>query len=376
MLLLINNLKQKKMKTHVITFSFVFLISSMSIAQIKTIDNINVNEYICYCVATSSTPHSIISLDNNWQLLLLLREPMLVQQLDSLNIQYSMSQLTLLENWDLLKRNKDNTYQTSILILDEAKSKNFREYSNLLSSKLVSVIKTDVLKIKDHLISTQRDGNIYSILFSYILDGLVWDILKEKKLIEKNELSLESPLWSGYFWSLYPKREFTCGTNSISDKGYAIKINWSENSLSLMMPFVTRFDLQAKILNDIINYGKIVDKDCIDVFKDYKFFDQNGELTIPVIVEKNSNQLYQLSKQVAEKVVDFLSREIAFSQIQQEFGITEQPEIIVTLYHEILWDILLNLEYDNIIEKPLPFKDKKKAKPEDISNLIFITKKD
>jgi len=344
-------------------------------AQVNTINNYNSNEFICYCSTIGSTPKTVISLDNNWELLLLLREPMLIKQLDSLNVSYTLSQIQLLETWKLLRRNKDKTYETTIFIMDKKKSGDFRKYSNQLSNELVRIIKPDILQIIVLLKESNREANIYSILFSYILDGAVWDILEEKALISERELSIESPLWAGYFWSLFPKREFTCGTNSISDQGYSIKVNWAENAIPKMIPFVTRFDLQVQILKNLIDNEKVVDEESIDVFGPYNFFDRSGNFTVPVIVENDSNQLYIFSKNISKSVVRFLMEKVDFSKIKKEFGISDNPQAIVFLYHEMLWDILRNLEIEYIIEKPIPFRDPANTKPEDISSLSVIVKK-
>ena len=331
------------------------------------------NESICYC--TGNTPSSIIKLDNNWELLLLFRKPKNIEQLDSLRTKYTNSQLKLLQQWSLIKKDKNDFFQTSVIILDSVKSKNLRIYSEELSRQLTNEIKPKVLELKSHLKEIKREKNIYSILFSYVIDGMVWDYLKKEGIVNSREISLDNPFWDGEFWTLYPKRDFYCGTNSISDKGYSIKINWSEEAIPKMIPFVSRFDLQEKILNDFIDKGKLVDKEAFAEFERFNFFDNEGKFTAPLIVENERNKIYSISQDISAITMSFIKSNINLEILINKYNFKDNSQAIVILYHEMIWDIMRNLVNEKLIEKPIAFKNPKQTKPKDIGDLIILVKK-
>jgi hypothetical protein len=47
-------------------------------------------------------------------------------------------------------------------------------------------------------------------------------------------------------------------------------------------------------------------------------------------------------------------------------------QMIIILYHEMMWDMLNILEQQNIITRPIAFKDPIKVQPKDISDLLII----
>ncbi len=331
------------------------------------------NENICYCVGGS--PLSIVKLDNNWELLLFLRQPKTTAKLDSLEIKYTHSQLKLLKQWNLIKDNVNDFYQTSIVILDSIKTESLRNYSKQLSLNLVNEIEPKVLELKSHLKSIKREKNIYSILFSYIIDGMIWKYMEKENLVDPREIALNKPNWNGEYWTLYPKRNFYCGTNSISDNGYSIKVNWSEEAIPKMIPFVTRFDLLGKILNDFIEKGKLDDEEAIDVFGKYNFFDNHGNFTVPIIIENDQDKVYTISKEISVSIISFIKSKIDLETLKMKLGFRDTSQTLIILYHEMIWDVMSTLENKKIIEKPIAFKYPKQTKPEDIGDIIILVKK-
>jgi len=351
----------------------LLIISTNLSAQNSTFNNFKLNESISYCKTNSYTPDNIVRLDNNWDLLIALRTPKTTKEIDSLGVKFTYSQLELLRQWKLIRRDKKK-YQTNMIILDSLQTSKLRNYAQQLSISLANIIKENVSDLAGILANDERQQNTYSILFSYVLDGVVWRRLEVKNLIKKRELTLENPLWIGEFWTLYPKRNFSCGTNSLSDKGYSIKINWSEKAIPIMRPFISRSDLLEKLLNDFIENGKVTDRNVVTEFSKYNLFDKSGNLTIPIIMENESNRIYLVSEKIATQIVNFLEVNIDMEMLKNQFGFIDNSEAIIILYHEMLWEILIQLEKDKIISKPAIFESKSNPDIRSVSDLIFITK--
>lgn len=361
------------MKNIIYSFCLIFL-SPIIPAQTIPVENFKNVESICFCNTTKFTPNSILEMDNNWEIVQALIQPKTTSQLDTMGIKYSSSQLELLEDWSIISKSGDN-YQTALLIFDSTRTSELRKYSVLLSKNLVPEISDDIKRVKNVLKKMNREKNIFSILFSYILDGMVWDYLEADSISPNSEITSKRPFWAGEFWILYPKRSFSCGTNSISDKGYSIKVNWSENAIPRMKPFVTRWDILENILNDLIRAGRVENKDAIDVFGPYNFFNEKGEFSVPVIYETDNNELYLLSKSISDKVNKFLISEPDLKYLEDSFGFKSNAQALIILYHEMLWDILSLLESEKLINRPLIFRDPQKASMNDVSDLIIITRK-
>lgn len=341
-------------------------------AQQQSFYKFNQVESICYCAGNS--PASVAKLDNNWELLLSLRAPKSIATLDSTGIKYTKSQLRLLEQWKQIKQNKNGSYETLTHIFDKTQTGQLRNYSWQLSQDLLQLIRPAILNLKADLQTINREQNMYTILFSYIIDGMVWEHLEKEALIKKRQLNLSSPIWDGEFWTLFPKREFYCGTNSIADNGYALKVNWSENVIPQMLPFVSRFDLQQRILNDYMQKGKLTDPESKEVFGKFNFFDQEGNFTIPVIVESETNRTYRHSREIASIITAFIKNNIDRPKLVREYGFTDSSQALIILYHEMIWDIMKELERKEVVIKPIAFRTPDLAKPTDIADLIIMVK--
>lgn len=321
-------------------------------------------------------PNHIVKLDNNWELLLALNKgPKTKTQLDSLGIKYTNSQLKLLKTWELVDKNeKEDSFETSVVLLDSTATLKLRNYSGHISKSLVKTIYPSILELNKHLDKINRTNSAYTILFSYVLDGISWDYFIKEDLVEERVASEENPFWAGEFWSTYPHREFSCGTNTAEDRGFSMCVNWSEIAIPNMIPFVSRFDLQFRILDDYIEHGRILDKEALEVFAPYNFFDDKGNLSVPVIAENDENEIYILAKSMAEEIAYFVKNKIDWDDLIGEYGFRDTSQALIILYHEIMWDMLEILEKDGIIEKPIAFRHPHQTKPENISDLIFFKK--
>ena len=357
---------------------YVIILMSLNITflcqdnSFKNFKNVQSN---CYCNTTESTPDAILKMDNNWELVNSLTAPKTLSQLESSGVRYSESQIKLLLNWHLISKSKDDTYKIEIPVFDSIRTSVLRQYSLRLSKELTELIKDNVINLKKALKKINREPNTYSILFSYVLDGLVWDNLEADSLLPDYEITIKKPFWAGEYWLMYPKRKFSCGTNSISDKGYSIKVNWSEKAIPYMKPFVTRWDLLEKILNDLITKNKVEDKEAIEVFGQFNIFNSNGNFTVPEIEENKSNDLSNISRDISGIINTFLTSKVDTGYLINEFALKDRKQAVIILYHEIMWDMLDIMESDGLITKPAVFTDPEKSEASDVSDLVIITKK-
>ena len=335
------------------------------------LDKYDINQFIA---TSGSSPQNIINLDNNADILLACISGKSIDDIKSMKIDFTESQIRLLKDWRLLKE-ENNTLKTTFPILNAEKTKRLRNYSKNISSPLGQYLKDDIINLTKELKSIGREKNIYSILFSYVLDGLVWDLFIERNKLNKREITNEKPFWSGVVWASYPPRDFSCGTNSISDQGVSLNVNWSEKTIKKMIPFVADWENFGKMFDDYLEIGKVDNEKAKQVFLPFGLFNSSGEFTIPVIEEIKGNSLFEISYIIADEIAQQVSLLINLSELKNSFEFVDEEQTLVIAYHEIMWDLLKYFEEQNLIQKPVAFANPDEAESKDISDLVFFIKK-
>ena len=142
-----------------------------------------------------------------------------------------------------------------------------------------------------------------------------------------------------------------------------------------MIPVVNRFDLQGEILNDFKQEGRVSNKEALEVFGKFNFFDGKGNFSAPVIEENERNPIYNKSNIIASKITNFIKNHIELVTIKNQYGFVDNSQTLIILYHEMVWDIMKVLEKNEIVEKPIAFKNTELTEPADIGALVILVKK-
>lgn len=344
------------------------LLSSNTYIFAQTTDNNNWDNWedICYCTMNNSYhPSSIVSADNNLQLLLSLKNGLTRKQLDSLKIPYVRSQLLLLESYHLINKT-DGIYKTTIPILDAEQTSRLRKQSQFTASKIYSEIEKECRDLVAYLANQNRLNNAYSILFSYVLDGLIWAQFEKEGIVEEWDTT---GIWSGNYWFLTPKRVVDCGgTNYSTKENFAFKWNWSYSEK------VTEglWNKNIEALFPFAQGNTIPNKEIINEFADYGFFDKDLRLTIPVINEKENNDLHSLSLKIIDRLLLTFKAKTDVEQLKTSYQFSNSSETVVVFYHEVMFDLMDLLIEKQIIQLPTAFKSPDKATLKDAADLCFI----
>jgi hypothetical protein len=326
-----------------------------------------------YMMSSGYAPQSIIEMDNNGQIILACLAGKTRDELKSAGLSFAESQILLLKTWKLLEE-KDGQLKTAFPILDADRTLKLRGRTRTAARSLGSEVQPEIVNLSRQLEAIGRRRSAYTILFSYILDGLVWDIFEQKKLLDARNLTVENPFWVGEVWASYPKRDFYCGTNSISDKGIAFKVNWAEKAIPKMAPFVADWKNFSRMFDDYVKIGRVENEEAKKVFVPFNMFDASGHFTVPVIEETESNPLYQIGLQLARLVADRVPAVLNLGAVTKDFNFRDNKQTLVIAYHELMWDLLDEMEGQNLIRKPLVFLAPEKADPKDVSDLVFIVR--
>ncbi len=355
-------MKRKKIKTvslFVISFFFVSTLFSQDIEEDF--------RKICFCSVGVAHPYSVLNLDNNWELFMAFKNGKSLDELDSLSINYTNSQIAMLRLWNLIEK-RDEQYFTSVPIIYREETEKLRDKTRKYAKEIIPLIDQDYQSLRKILEKKDLNENIFSIFFAFVLDDLVWQELRKDSLVKQHNITKENPFWDGTMWLIQPRREFSCGTNSLGFENYYISINWS-GKLNLELP---DYDMLKKMLKDYKEDEKIDDPKVIESLHKYQFFNDNGELLLPLINADHSNKIYAQSEQISRKVADYLVDYIDFGMITEKYPSITKEQAMLIIYHEIMWDILDIMEENGQLNKPKAFRDLQNAKDEDLKDLVFI----
>ncbi|NJO68406.1 MAG: hypothetical protein HC830_03255 [Bacteroidetes bacterium] len=329
----------------------------------------------CYCNLGQIHPKSIIKLDNNWEILKAMTMGCTLQKLDTLRISYTKSQIRLLQLCNLI-RNQNGTYYTLFPILEKQETDKLRKESKGIAEVILPFIEPDILTLKDNLKEIGCEQNTYSILFSYVLDGLIWNIFEKHKLVDSLVITTEKPMWSGYFWAMTPKYPFISGTNEYSDDNcYALHINWSDAGGAVMDSILGKSEYLYAMMEEYKKHKKVKQDSIIHNLKNYKVLDNRGNIKIPIILENSQNRIYQLSLTISEKMYAKFICTTDVTEITKACKFSNNTESTVILWHEVMRALLKAIEEKEIIKKPVIFSDPEKANLENANELMFITTK-
>ncbi|MBZ5551724.1 MAG: hypothetical protein LAO21_03310 [Acidobacteriia bacterium] len=340
-------------------------------SKIVRFDDFDFSQFV---TSSGQSPQQITRLDNNGEILLACVKGITRDQLRASGVRFVESQIELLKTWRLLEEEK-TVLKTALPILDAQMSERLRGATQAVVPALSRRLEPEIVRLVNTLDALGRKKNAYTILFSYVLDDLVWEQFRSRGLLGRREITAETPLWAGEVWAVYPPRAFAMGTNSVSDKGVSLKVNWTERAIPKMMPFVADIKTFLRMFDDYVEKGRVEDEHARKVFGPFDLFDQTGRFTVPIIKADGSDPLYQLSQAIAGRIAESVPDLLRLSSLSKEFGFRDDKQALVIVYHELMWDFMDHLESAGIVHKPVAFVEPDKSRPADIADLVFIVRK-
>ncbi|WP_300505602.1 hypothetical protein [uncultured Duncaniella sp.] len=352
-----------KQMTVRLEFLLIFIVTALASFAIEPCANDSImgrpfKEFstTAFCSYSSFHPSQYIA-DNNWDILCVFRNPGPLAKLDSLNIPYNKSQLRLLMVGDLLSFS-DGKLQTKMPIFDKAQTERIRSESKAFADSIFPAIEP---KIKELITAFKAKGygsQIYSLIFSYLLDGYVWS---DGKLPLPDRMA-DHGTWSGAYWAMWNKRlEDRNGTN-----GYGpLKVNWTDElgywpSDKMLLSF-------ARCIMD--NQLPVRDEELKSKLMKWNLVDSDGQPAIPIIKSGNKDEIDLRCEEITTQISNAIKNYVP--DIASGYNILSQEEASVVFYHEVMWDILTLLESKGIIAKPAILKGEEVG-AEHFSDIAFI----
>jgi len=318
------------------------------------------------------SPDLVVRADNNWEILLACLERKTKKELKGMSIEFSESQLMLLRAMRFIDYDEE-TIKTTMPILGAREKQKLIPYLRQLAQDIEPALKEDIHQLKEVLNGQGYSDHVFSVLFSYVVDGVVWFPFRSQGLVKEFSLSEERPLFDGVYWAYCPKRDFRCGTNIAMGDNVFVCLNWSDGPQKKIQN-VFYWENLYSMQKQLDEYGKIVDEDLISQLLPYGVVDEQGHMTVPVFEMKLDDSVFLACQSLAAKIVGFMNQNLDLEALQTEYGFSDKEAAFIVVYHEWMWEFMEYLVEKEIIDKPLAFKQPELAEKKDIGKLLFVIK--
>ncbi len=326
---------------------------------------------IQYATMTQFAPEPLIRKDDNGELLLVLREGATREELAARGIEVSETTILALRMMRLIEED-DDVLRTVIPLLDPDATAELRATTGAIAPELAAATRAEVREILGQLDSIGRQRNAYTLLFSYVVDGRVWDIFESRGQVAARSITAEKPFWSGEVWGVSPVREgFASGTNSVSDEGVALKVNWSDAAIPVMRGLMFDWDTQGKILESLREGSRMAPPSAREKLVEYGMADEGGRLVIPVVIERPGDPFYDAMLRLATSIADTTFEMLDVDTLVTRFGFRDRSQALVVAYHELMWDLMTEWEREGLVTPPVLLVDPSSASHADMGDVVF-----
>jgi hypothetical protein len=355
-------------------FLFTILLGLTLLSKCLSQSSFDVQNTICYCKSAGFSVSNVLKVDSNHLIAKnLWNSPKTPEALGSSGISYSQSQLLLLQAFKMIRKEGDK-FIGNIPFLDSTSTAFLRQDSKARAVAVFPYIEQDINQLVNYLNKSGYAKQAFSLLFSYVLDGKIWSEFEKRKAIAPRQLTTEKPLWAGEFWSLHSQRKLKCGTNTYDGKnGVELSINWAYPAIPKLSYFFRQWG-SSKLLDNLNTSFFITDEKIRKELESMHIVDASGKISVPVVEESKTNFIYQQTMKIVDKLAEQLLK-TTFNALQQKIQFNSLSQTIIISYHEIMWDLLGLLIGKGTVKIPSLFTDGTDYKPEDISEVIFLTHK-
>lgn len=325
-------------------------------------------DYTAYCSFEELHPMQIVAADNNWQLLWELRTAGTRKELEARGIPFTRSQLMLLETQRLVSVTDDGKLKTAVPILDSAAMVRLRRAAAATADDMMGGLKPDFRSFVGVLDRAGFGRNAFSILFSHVLDGTIWDEFERRKVVDP--MDGDSDVWGGCLWFYYPKSvAFRPGTNTLSwDDRHTLWVNWAHDDPA----FTERiYSDDAERFFSRMCAGERPDSAAAAVAQELGLYD-GKRMTVPVIGQKGA--LAREIGRLTRSLCDAFLRHTDLARVRETADCPSASDAAVIFYHEVMWQLGERLRAEGIVRLPHLFADPAHASPADMAAVCFLTK--
>ena len=274
----------------------------------------------CFCIGARSTPHRVVRLDNNGEVLWAAVGGTTIDALSKGGLVVAQSQLWLLDAYGLIDRDGEHLETTFPVLGPDAVSV-VRNAAEAAALEALAEATDKSVRIEDELQGHGLQNHGFSVVFGHALDGVIWSLLSSRGGIPDVTLDIASPLWKGAFWALYPGRPGSAGTNELVGEGATLVMVWDDASSDALRVL----SIHPETREGLVTVANETPRHVI------------GDVG-PVPVVKEGDVLDGLSRELAVHVVEAVPTPDACQALLGSAGVhSTVEEATVVVAHEVIW---------------------------------------
>jgi hypothetical protein len=320
---------------------------------------------VCFCLHSKSTPQHIIKADDNGRLLYFARNGATKAQLRRQGLRVPDSQLKSLQYWSLLNR-RGERYQTTFPILGPERMAALRPRIKALAKAIGPSLVSDAKSLKAVLDRQGYPRSHYAIVFSYVLDGLVWNELRRTHEFPSSYPTDAHPEWNGALWAFAPERPGVEGTNEIGSGNFALQSLWNERVLEALKSAAPATQIEPW-LSDVAGGKTSAGASSLLV-------GDKGRLLVPLIHSSASDPIHGIGFSMARKVAEALNRPSGRQLWSSIPGASPDVGLLIVT-HELMWDIIEQLDASGVVVRPPVLSGLEPANADTLRPLFYVVQR-
>lgn len=303
-------------------------------------------DLICFCNSRTSTPHLVVRMDANGAILYAARNSTTREQLTRAGVPATNTAIQLLRDWGLLTQRGD-TLQTAFPVLGGDRMTALRRDLRAAANAMLPRVRPSVDSITEALTARATPQAAYAVVFSYVLDHLVWEEFGDAADVPA-QIDVEHPFWNGAFWAVSPKRINAPGTNSHRTDSTRILVTWTDSTLDVLRPLQSRPDLTS--LTRALHSASA--RDIPESLRPYALFRRDGSPAFAVLRTSDDDALMRASRSLATQVADGVRLWLRGVDAAERLDTRDPRLALLVTYHEFMWELLDALEESGAVTKP------------------------
>ncbi len=340
-------------------------------AAVPGLDQYDVFQYVNL---QGPSPVKIARLDTNGEILFACRRASSRQAIRDAGVAFSESQIQLLEIMGLLGE-RDGLLTTTFPILEPADTSRLRSVTTKASEAIVVQVAPLVAELKRALDSDSKSDHAFAVIFSYVLDGLVWQQLNPMVPPPATRASEPgNPFWSGQLWAISPKRRDSVGTATDYAAGQMLYVVWSPHAKAALAPIYQPGADPHVLLEQIAAGNRVTDAVTRAAYSSVGILDSTGRPLVPIIVRRPNDPVQQASQRLADAVARGTMAHLDFEQVAHDCHLRDRHTAMIVAYHELMWDLLDRLQRRGMVVRPEVLTKAATSRRRSCADIAFIVR--
>jgi hypothetical protein len=324
----------------------------------------------CFCITARRTPHAAIRLDRNGRLLLAARRGIARGALRERGLLVADSQLVLLRDLGLIETEGEQV-RTAFPILEPLTMTGIRAALRDEAARLVAGWDADLAAIHRLLFDRNLRSHAFAIVFGYVLDGMLWTLLRYRRAVPDTTLTLEQPYWRGAFWALWPPRQASAGTNELRTESARLVMTWTPATVVAL----DRISTDPALAADVEACGRRVVRGAAEIQSAQLQGTLPGDAwRVPAIRTGVDGPLARAGGRIVlaiEASLATLGSAGGLDAALRGAGVADAKVATVVLAHELIWEIAELLVAERKVERPAVALDSTPS-PAALGELMFV----